>query len=114
MISHNNFSFHDQTEGILFNSSQTLVTGWKKCNQGYAMQNRKWILSPRQRCDLEMLGTGAFYPLEGFLTEADYDRVLDECRLANGHLWPIPITLDVTETFAEIVSIGEQVALCDT
>lgn len=78
------------------------------------MENKKWILTPRQRCDLEMLGAGAFHPLRGFLTEADYESVLNECRLANGQLWPIPVTLDVTTGFAEVVSIGEQIALCDS
>ena len=54
------------------------------------------ILSARAMCDLELLAVGAFSPLDRFLGRADYERVLGEMRLANGTLWPIPITLPVT------------------
>src|SRR5215212_3941820 len=66
-----------------------------------------WDLSMRQVCDLEMLLNGAFSPLEGFLGEADYRRVLSDMRLTNGVLWPMPITLDVTEPFAEKRKVGD-------
>lgn len=56
-------------------------------------------ISERTECDLELLATGAFSPLETFMDEADYRRVLDEMRLANGFLFPIPITLPVEEKF---------------
>lgn len=56
-------------------------------------------LSARQVCDLELLMNGGFAPLKGFLTEADYDGVAETMRLADGSLWPMPITLDVTEKF---------------
>ncbi|MCC0077534.1 MAG: bifunctional sulfate adenylyltransferase/adenylylsulfate kinase [Rhodobacter sp.] len=72
-----------------------------------------WDLSARQVCDLELLMNGGFNPLKGFLSEADYDRVVDEMRLADGALWPMPITLDVTEAFAGTVEIGEDIALRD-
>jgi sulfate adenylyltransferase len=52
-------------------------------------------LSARAECDLELLATGAFSPLSRFLGSADYDRVLSEMRLADGTLWPMPITLSV-------------------
>jgi sulfate adenylyltransferase len=52
-------------------------------------------LSERQTCDLELLATGAFSPLDRFMGAADYRRVLAESRLAGGELFPIPITLDV-------------------
>ena len=55
-----------------------------------------WDLNMRQLCDIEMLLNGAFSPLEGFLGEADYRRVLSDMRLTSGVLWPMPITLDVT------------------
>jgi sulfate adenylyltransferase len=74
---------------------------------------RSWDLTPRQLCDLELLLNGAFSPLEGFLTRADYDAVLARMRLSSGLLWPIPITLDVTRAFADSVAVGDPVALRD-
>ena len=61
-----------------------------------------WDLTPRQICDLELLMNGGFNPLKGFLTEADYDGVVENMRLADGTLWPMPITLDVSEDFAAV------------
>ena len=70
-------------------------------------------LDTRQLCDLELLLSGAFSPLEGFLTQRDYSRVVDELRLADGSLWPIPITLDVSEEFAARLVPGSEVVLRD-
>lgn len=72
-----------------------------------------WDLTPRQLCDLELLCNGGFSPLSGFLGKADYESVCNSMRLANGTLWPIPVTLDVTKEFAEKVSRGSQIALRD-
>lgn len=73
-----------------------------------------WDLSERQRCDLELLLTGAFSPLTGFMGRADYERVLADMRLADGTLWPIPVTLDVSEAFAATLAPGARIALRDT
>ncbi len=70
-------------------------------------------LTPRQICDLELLMNGGFNPLKGFLSQSDYESVVDNMRLANGTLWPMPITLDVTEGFAETVELGQDIALRD-
>lgn len=72
-----------------------------------------WDLSQRQLCDLELLINGGFSPLEGFLTEADYQSVLKNCRLTNGRVWPMPITLDVSPEFANKVTVGNEIALRD-
>ena len=72
-----------------------------------------WDLTPRQVCDLDLLMNGAFSPLTGFLGKADYESVCDTMRLTSGVLWPMPITLDVSETFAETVSEGATIALRD-
>ena len=72
-----------------------------------------WDLSPRQLCDLELLMNGGFYPLKGFLTEADYDSVVETMRTSDGSLWPMPITLDVSEEFAAKVEPGQDIALRD-
>jgi len=72
-----------------------------------------WDLTMRQLCDLELLLNGAFSPLEGFLGPEDYEGVLSNMRLANGVLWPMPITLDVSETFADALQEGGIIALRD-
>ncbi|WP_444464379.1 bifunctional sulfate adenylyltransferase/adenylylsulfate kinase [Rhodobacter capsulatus] len=72
-----------------------------------------WDLTPRQICDLELLMNGGFFPLKGFLGEADYDGVVENMRLADGTLWPMPITLDVNEKFAEGIAPGQDIALRD-
>jgi sulfate adenylyltransferase len=72
-----------------------------------------WDLNMRQICDIEMLLNGAFSPLEGFLSEADYKSVLSDMRLTSGVLWPMPITLDVTQQFAEKLKVGDTIALRD-
>ncbi|KAJ3211950.1 Sulfate adenylyltransferase [Dinochytrium kinnereticum] len=53
-------------------------------------------LNERQLCDLELLLNGGFSPLEGFMNRADYESVLAKMRLADGTLWPMPITLDIS------------------
>lgn len=70
-------------------------------------------LSHRQICDVEMLLNGAFSPLEGFLNKKDYESVCKDMRLADGTLWPVPITLDVDQKFAKSLKKGEKVALRD-
>ena len=72
-----------------------------------------WDLTMRQLCDIEMLLNGAFSPLEGFLDEGDYRRVLSDMRLTSGVLWPMPVTLDVTPKFAEKLREGDTIALRD-
>jgi len=72
-----------------------------------------WTLTDRQICDVELLLSGAFTPLTGFLGKADYDSVCKEMRLADGNLWPIPITLDVNDAFVGGLKKGERIALRD-
>jgi len=74
---------------------------------------KSWDLTDREICDIELLLNGAFSPLEGFLTEAEYDGVVKDLHLPNGILWPMPITLDVTEEFAGSLEQGETIALRD-
>ncbi|HKD03131.1 MAG TPA: bifunctional sulfate adenylyltransferase/adenylylsulfate kinase [Terriglobales bacterium] len=72
-----------------------------------------WDLTQRQVCDLELLMSGGFSPLRGFMTRADYEGVSTSMRLASGVLWPMPITLDVSEAFARTLTPGSRIALRD-
>ncbi|MFV0335756.1 MAG: bifunctional sulfate adenylyltransferase/adenylylsulfate kinase, partial [Tropicimonas sp.] len=72
-----------------------------------------WDLTARQICDLELLMNGGFNPLKGFLSQADYDSVVESMRLTDGALWPMPITLDVSQGFADGIEPGQDIALRD-
>jgi len=73
-----------------------------------------WDLTPRQICDLELLLSGGFSPLRGFMNKADYEGVCHNMRLASGVIWPMPITLDVKEEFAKSLKPGtSKIALRD-
>ncbi|MEZ5565584.1 MAG: bifunctional sulfate adenylyltransferase/adenylylsulfate kinase [Gammaproteobacteria bacterium] len=78
-----------------------------------ARNYKSWDLSDRQLCDLDLILNGAFSPLTGFLGKADYDGVVHNMRLSSGILWPIPVTLDVSQGFADSVQVGESIALRD-
>ena len=70
-------------------------------------------LNDRQLCDIEMLLNGSFSPLIGFLTEADYNSVVNNLHLSDGNIWPIPITLDVKQEFSKSITIGDKIVLRD-
>ncbi|MEK6674273.1 MAG: sulfate adenylyltransferase [Planctomycetota bacterium] len=70
-------------------------------------------LTERQQCDFEMIASGAMSPLTGFVGEKDYHRICDEMKLADGALWPIPITCAVAKQIADQVTVGDKVALLD-
>ena len=70
-------------------------------------------LSERQMCDLELMMNGAFSPLHGFMTQPDYEAVLDRMRLHDDTLWPVPVCLDVSEVEASRLEPGQSVALRD-
>ncbi len=80
--------------------------------KAYASRLPSLQLSERAVCDLELLATGAFSPLDRFMSQADFQRVLDESRLAGGHLFPMPITLPVNPDAS--IHIGQEVALRDS
>ena len=71
------------------------------------------ILNDRQICDFELLTTGVFSPLKGFMKQIDYESVLDRMRLESGELWPIPICLDIPQNLAATLETGQSVALRD-
>ena len=78
----------------------------------YGHQLPSLQISNRSACDLELLATGAFSPLDRFMGQQDYQRVLDEMRLSSGELFPIPLTLAIDQV--NDIRIGRDVALHDS
>ncbi len=70
-------------------------------------------LSSRETGDLIMLGIGGFTPLRGFMGHDDWKGSVDECSMADGTFWPIPITLSTSREKADSLNIGGEVALVD-
>ncbi|MGD1277688.1 MAG: sulfate adenylyltransferase [Tepidisphaeraceae bacterium] len=71
-------------------------------------------LSPREQFDLEMIAIGAFSPLQGFIGSADFESVCRDMRLADGTVWPIPITLCPPNEVAGRIDAGQKIALTDS
>jgi sulfate adenylyltransferase len=74
----------------------------------------KIVLSPLSISDVELLAIGAVAPLTGFLTHADYERVVSEMRLTNGQVWSIPLTLPADREFADAIKAGQRIALTES
>tara|TARA_Y100001968_G_scaffold83411_1_gene74544 strand:+ start:2069 stop:3778 length:1710 start_codon:yes stop_codon:yes gene_type:complete len=98
--------------------------GGKLCNSFIQKENlndikneilrlRSWSLTDRQLCDVELILNGGFSPLVGFMNQDDYDSVCEKTRLQNNHLWPIPITLDITSELADKLVTNEKLVLRD-
>lgn len=68
-------------------------------------------LSAKQACDLEMIAIGAFSPLQGFVGQADFQSICRDMKLADGTLWPIPITLAVDADVKATLQVGDRAAL---
>jgi len=77
----------------------------------YKEDSELLVRSDRQTCDIELLLNGGFSPLKGFLNEGDYRGVVENMRLEDGTLWPMPITLDVSEEEAAKYKVGDKVGL---
>ena len=84
-----------------------------EAEQKSAGEYPSWDLTARQLCDLDLLSCGAFSPLEGFNTQAEFESICKDMRLPSGVIWPMPITLDVSDEFAESLSTGGRIALRD-
>jgi sulfate adenylyltransferase len=79
--------------------------------QRAAQQLPKVVLGARTLSDLEMIASGVFSPLRGFMVREDYDSVVETMRLAGGLVWSMPITLSVSKEEASSIGEGEEIAL---
>lgn len=70
-------------------------------------------VSKKTQCDLEMIGIGAFSPLNGFVSKKDHESIVNEMRLSNGLVWPIPIALQIKKEEYEIIKNEKKIALID-
>lgn len=91
-----------------------LLQGKEKAEEEKKAQGLKKVpMTSRETSDLIMMGIGAFTPLKGFMTKADWKGVCAEYKMANGLFWPIPITLSAKKDLADSIKDGEDVALVD-
>ena len=63
--------------------------------------------------EIENIATGLYSPLTGFLNQEDYDQVIEDMRLADGTVWPLPVVLRVSQAQADRLEVGSEIALTD-
>lgn len=78
------------------------------------MEENYIVLNDRQLCDLELILNKGFAPLKGFMTENQYYSVLKNMRLDTGELWPLPITLGISNEMKNKLKHELTVILCDS
>jgi sulfate adenylyltransferase len=108
----------DGLDGLVAPHGGVLVDRFVEPSQEAALRERaaglrQLILDPRELADLELIATGAASPLTGFLGSADYRSVLEHLRLADGTVWPVPLTLAVPEGTRPLLQPGQEAALLD-
>ncbi len=74
---------------------------------------KKINISPRENGDLIMMAIGAFSPLDGFMTKADWKDVCESFLTADGTFWPVPVTLSASKEDADGINVGDEIALFD-
>ncbi|GIP36298.1 sulfate adenylyltransferase [Paenibacillus sp. J2TS4] len=68
-------------------------------------------VNSRTLSDIDLIAVGAYSPLDGFMTQADYRSVLEQMRLKDGSVWSLPITLGVAEPYLSQITVGQRIAL---
>lgn len=81
--------------------------------QEYALFQRKLVIDQFALTDLELLATGAYSPLTGFMNSEQYQSVLAEQKLISGISWALPITLPVSTEIAKNLTEGQDLTLQD-
>ncbi|GAC1391518.1 MAG: sulfate adenylyltransferase [Ktedonobacteraceae bacterium] len=104
------------TNGLILPHGGTLIINMAGEAEHAKLQARakslsKLTIGSRQLADLEMLAIGAYSPLSGFMNQADYLGVVNDMHLSNGLPWSVPITLAVTQSQADTLKIGSEIAL---
>lgn len=90
----------------MLSSAKDIKAFWQK-----AINLPRLNLTDRQLFDLELILTGGFHPLNGFLNHSDYESVVENMKLSNGELWPMPIVLDVASDHT--YKLNDEIILCD-
>lgn len=95
--------------------SESLIVHFRRAEDllKKALEFQSLDLNDRQLYDLELLLNRALYPLTGFLNREDYESVVEEIRLVDRTVWPMPICLDVDEHVAKSFVAGQKLALND-
>lgn len=88
----------------------TLINRWEP-NYDITSVLKEIEIDKMALSDLELIATGAYSPIDGFLTKEDYESVVRNVRLTSGFIWSVPITLPVSEQQAELLSVGDTVKL---
>ena len=103
------------TNSLPAHNAESLLVHFRRVEllKQQAAEFKSVSLNPHQLCDLEMLMSRAYYPLDGYMCREDYESVLDSMRLVDGTVWPLPVCLGVDEDFARSLEIGECVGVRD-
>ncbi len=90
-----------------------LINRFTSLQKGEEKGMEKVALDSRTSLDLELIGVGAYSPLEGFMLRDDYESVVERMRLADYVPWSLPITLSVDEKKAKDLFEGDEIALVE-
>jgi len=107
-IFNNNFQIIEPHGGKLINLIPDQMP-----DSSYLESLNKIKLDPERQMDVELMGVGAYSPIEGFMVKKDLDSVADKMRFASGVIWPLPVILDVSKKDADNLRIGKDIALTD-